>query len=694
MWSAGPFAIGALLAVTLGGGPLPTLATAAYGPGATPASAAGDRLADRPSRSPVLSGDGRYVVFTAESELLLGRSPVPGERFASGLVRKDTATGAVELVAPPRRSDRATGELIDAGTPSGAAGVSRDGRYVLFVSRAALTADDHDTGSPDVYVRDMHQPLGPGAFELVSARDGATDGITYADPEAGSFAGIEGFALSADGRRAVFVTASASDLPARSGVLTPEWQVWVRDLDARTTRLVTRDRDDHSPEGAPADPPGAAAGGQPPTAAISADGRTVVWTTGEAQRQTPTLRDEGSLGPLPTLLVRVVDEPTRAARRVAGAVDLDDPGCVPATAVAPAPAERGPCGGPFIAGEGVDQLEIGSTLRLLGVTHDGQRVLFSSSAGRRPYDPAAHRPGTGFLSDLRPGVSRKAGVTVLWSTPQLDNRYELFAGALSADGSTATFVSRDNRFDGLQAVGSFPVGNLVTYNVFAVGVATRTVERVTVGHDGRDYSTGDRDLRPGGTVALSTDGSAVAFSADDGNLFVGDANGIPDVLVARRAAGVRDGGPRLLPTPHDPPAVLDRPPVRALPSRFLSTRGAVAVARRTGTATLRVQVPAAGRIVATATGTTTRTVRVKGRKVRRKSTVHVAGVRRTLRRAQTITLRIPVGRRARTVLRRTNGTIRVRLSLRYTPTDARASTLTRNYRLRAAHVRARTKGTR
>ncbi len=669
-----------------GGSAIATPAHAAYGPGAEPASALGTTLADRPSRAPVISGDGRYVAFTTESEVLLGRAPTPGERIASGLVRKDTLTGAVELIAPPQVVRRSDGEVVDPGTPGGAAGISADGRYVLFATSARLSPDDRDPGSPDVYVRDMHAPLGPEAFALVSARDGGDQGIDYAAPERGSVPGIEGFALSADGRRAVFVTESASDLPARPDASAPEWQVWVRDLDARTTRLVSRDRDDASAAGTPAPAPSTAQGGLRPVVAISADGGTVVWTAGEAQRQTPTLPGEGALGPLPSLLVReLAPDAVGPARRVAGAVDLDDPACDPLHGPVPTPTSSGPCAGPFVQSEGRDQTELGSSLELLGVSGDGRRVLFSSSAGRRPYDFPAHRPGTAYLSDLRPGVSRKAGVAVLWSAPQLPGRHPLIGGTLSADGRTATVVSRDNRFDGLQSIGTMPSGNLVTYNLYAVAVDARTVERVTVGHDGRDYSTGDGDRRPGGPLAVSADGGAVAFGADDGNLFVGDANGVTDVLVVRRAAVRQADGPRLLP-PADPPPVGDLAVVRPLTSRFLSTRGALQVARRTGTATVRVQMPSAGRIVATATGTVTRSVRRDGRSVRRSSTVRVARVSRTIRRAQTITLRVPVSARARTQLRRPATTMRVRLTVRFTPTGQRATTLVRSYRLRTSHA--------
>lgn len=676
------------LLVVLGAAAAP--ARAAYAPGAEPASARGNLLGDDRSTSPLISADGRYVVFTTSAETLLGRPGLETERYSAGVVRKDTVTGEIELVAPPQRVLRATpGTTVGTGTPGGAAGISADGRYVLFSTSARLSSDDQSSITPDVYVRDMAQPVGGAtAYELVSARDGATVGAEYADPSLGSVAGTAGFALSADGRRAVFVTLGVSDLPARNATTTPRWQVWLRDLDARTTRLVSRDVRDPSLVGVPADPPsGGFAWDKQPDAAISADGGTVAWTAGEAQRQTPTLPGEGSLGPQPTLLWRRVDTPTAPARRVAGAADLDDPACDATATYVPDTAATGPCYGPFVSSEGVNQNSPSTpALELGGISADGSRLLFTSSAAARPLDLVSLRPDTTYLADMRPGLSRKLGVSVAWSYPaNVTGRFQLRSGRLAANGRRAVFVSLDNRFDGLQGIGAFPTAEPLTENVYAVDLDARTVERVTMGFDGSDYAVGDAQKDVIGAPAVSADASAVAFSARDGNLFVGDANGAADVLVARTANPAVGRGNRELP-PLPPPAVDVVRPVTPLPSRFVATLGPVVVSPRTGTATVRVSLPAAGRIVGTAVGTSTRRVRTGGKSRTVRSKVTVGRQSRTTKAARTVTVRIKVGAKARRTLRRAPRKLSVRLALRYTPKDARPTTTTRVYRLQQSHV--------
>lgn len=667
-------------------------ASAAYVPGAEPASAIGNLLGDGRSTNPLISADGRYVVFTTSAETLLGRPGLETERYFSGVVRKDTVTGEIEPVAPPQRQRRADGEPVGTGTPGGAAGISADGRYVLFSTTARLSADDTSGISPDVYLRDMGQPVGAAtAYELVSARDGATTGADYADPTAGSVAG-SAFSLSGDGRRAVFVTLGASDLPAQNVASTPRWQVWLRDLDSRTTRLVSREVADTSLAGVPAEPPASSAvGATEPVAAISADGGTVVWTAGEAQRQAPTLSGEGSLGATPSLLWRRVDALTGPARRVAGAVDLDDPACDPATVYVPGTQPSGPCYGPFVLSEGRNQQAIGSSLDFGGISADGRRVLFVSSAGRRPFSESAHRPGTAYVADMTPGLPRKLGISVAWSFPtDVVGRYQIVSGRLAADGRHAVFASRDNRFDGLQGLGGFPTGELLTNNVFAVDFDARTVERATTGFDGSDYTLGFGTVVQPGPLSVSADASAVAFSAEDGNLFVGDANGVADVLVARKVAPAVGRAARELPTP--PTSGAD--PVRAtrpLPSRYLTTLGPVTVSKRTGTATVRVSLPAAGRVVGIAVGTSSRRVRQSGKQRTIRTKVTVGRQSRTVKAARAVTVRIKVGSGARRALNRAPRALSVRLALRFTPKSARPTTAIRSYRLKQSYVAGATK---
>ncbi|WP_026912714.1 hypothetical protein [Patulibacter minatonensis] len=656
-------------------------ATATFSPGATPASAFGSLVGDDQSAAPLISADGRYVVFQTAASVLMGPGSTGDVRPSAGLVRKDLVTGAVDLVAPPREIRRADGTTSNAGTTSGLAGISADGRYVLFGSPARLAAGDAAPSTPDVYVRDMDRPMaGGGAFALVSARDGSDLGAQYAADDQGSVPGAAGYALSADGRRAVFVTTVVSDLPDRLAITTPQRQVWVRDLDARTTRLVSRRADDASQAGVPAPAP-TAIGATVPTAAISGDGRKVVWTAGDGQLQTPTLPGEAPFGPQPTLLWRDLSAaPQAPSRRVAGAIDLDDPACAPGTP-APGPDDGGSCAGPFRTSEGVDFNGDVSSLAFEGLSADGSSVLFASSATRRPFDPLAYRPSTSYVADMRSGLARKQGVQVAWSYPAVKNRGAMLGGRLAADGRHATFTSTDNRFDGLQPIGTFPTGNLLTFNVYVADLAARTVERVTSGDDGGDYVTASQPSTPTGIAVPSADASSVAFPAPDGNLFVGDANGVDDVLVARTLVSSAGRGDRVLPLAA-PPVPVDPTPITPLKPRFFTTVGRVTVSRRTGTATVSVKVPAKGTLTASARGTQKRKV---GRKVRSTS-VTVGSARRTPARAGTVRVTVKVGAKARTALRRRPYLLDVRMTLRFRPTGAAATTATRAYRLKRSYV--------
>lgn len=687
-----------LVAGALGAVAVPA-ASAAWEPGAAPASAVDVLLGDDRSAAPLLSGDGRYAVFQTQSSVLLGDPPDEAERYVAGIVRKDLVTGEVVPVAPPQRALREDGTPRGTGTSGVPSGISHDGRYVLFGTNARLSGADGGSASPDAYLRDMTGPVsGQASYELVSARDGAAGGADYADPAVGSEPGLAGYALSADGRRAVFVSRGVSNLPAALAVTTAAQQVWVRDLDARTTRLISRAKTDDSPAGTPAPQPAPdpGSGTQAPTVAISADGTKAVWTAGDAERQTPTLPREGAIGSSPSLLWRDLDRITAPSRRVAGAADPEDPACDPGS-YAPSNTATGPCYGPFVTNEGADQRPAGETattssLALQGVSADGRRVLFASSAYQRPYDVSRFRPSTAYVADMRAGVPRRTGVTVAWSNPFVNGRQPAQNGRLAADGRHATFLSRDNRFDGLQAVGVFPTASLLPFNVFSVDLDARTVELVTRAADGGDYATESQSTTPPSAAVPSADGTTVAFPAPDGNLFVGDANGVDDVLVARTARAGDDAA--IVPAPPTspaPPSDTSRP--QPLPSRYFVTLGRVTVSKRTGTATVRVSLPVGGTLTGKATGTAKRTVRRNGRRRTTTTRVAVGSTRRTMKRAGTFTITIKAGAKARTALRRSPHKLAVRLGIAFRPQGADATTATRSYTLRRASAAPTRKST-
>ncbi len=209
------------------------------------------------------------------------------------------------------------------------------------------------------------EPGAPGAFTLASAQNGSTQSLTYEFPEGpsaererreyGAMAAGRS-ALSADGRKVVFVTTATSNL---AGPGTPPLQVAVRDLDTDETKLASVrldpatgrpliDPETGRPEPVPRVAEGASAygavytTGTPPPfttpqpyqltpevpASISADGSTVAWLAQNLVEQAPTLSAEAiSARYNEPLWRRIGDGEDAPTRRVTGGSDPLDPEC-------------------------------------------------------------------------------------------------------------------------------------------------------------------------------------------------------------------------------------------------------------------------------------------------------------------------------------------------------------------------------
>ncbi len=148
-----------------------------------------------------------------------------------------------------------------AGGVAGAAGdgsstlpsTSADGRYVAFQSSADNLDADSDDGAQDVFVRDLQA----NTITLVSRATGAAGAVSHATSSDA--------AISADGRYVAFES-DATNLDPDSD--DAENDVFVRDLQAKTTTLVTRATGVSGP---------AATGGSAGQPSISADGRYVAF---------------------------------------------------------------------------------------------------------------------------------------------------------------------------------------------------------------------------------------------------------------------------------------------------------------------------------------------------------------------------------------------------------------------------------
>ena len=209
----------------------------------------------------VISGNGRYVAFTTDSQIITS-----DQNDADDVYRKDLSTGSLARVSRSR-----------SGNPLGGGGwapsISTDGRYVAFTSDGTDLATTDTNGQPDVFVRDMTLTVSEVASLL-------NLGGQINQP---SGAGV----ISGDGTRVAFVTsANASGTDTNGSV--PD--VFVRDRTAARTRLVSTDSSGTQTTATPTNP------------VLSPDGRYVAFGT------TGAYVGEDANG-LRDVYLRFVDEP-------------------------------------------------------------------------------------------------------------------------------------------------------------------------------------------------------------------------------------------------------------------------------------------------------------------------------------------------------------------------------------------------
>jgi Tol biopolymer transport system component len=199
--------------------------------------------ADDDSGSPTVSADGRYVVFQSGANNL---SPDDNDIVSNVFVR-DTVMNTTILVS---RATGPSGMAADGGSNNPA--ISADGRYVAFDSTADDLSPDDDNTFGNVFVRDLLM----NTTTLVSRANGPTGAAADSNSSSPS--------ISADGRYVAFHS-DADDLsPDDNNAVT---NVFVRDTLLGTTTLVSRANG----------PAGAAGDGSSSVAAISGDGRYVVF---------------------------------------------------------------------------------------------------------------------------------------------------------------------------------------------------------------------------------------------------------------------------------------------------------------------------------------------------------------------------------------------------------------------------------
>jgi hypothetical protein len=559
---------------------------------------ASDEQANAPTTDADISANGQYVVFQTKATNFFendGETPQekeaaepPGTEREGGIFRYDRETGALELVAGGNlvvSEGAEAGKVLIHGAENPS--VSAEGRYVAFSSAQQLAPHSQPahTENVEVYERDMDVASGqPGAYTLVSAQNGSEEAPTFDDssiptPVPGGDPGTQlwpNTAISANGRYVLFRTDEVpSSLPEGPTPTIPPGQLFVRDLQDKTTTLVTRKI------------AGGPAGGAEGPATLSADGSTVAWVGEAAPSQTVFLPGEDLDESIPYYLWRRWQEPDSATRRVTG---IAEPECNPVEHIELNPLAEGPCYGPLSFPES-DLASINETAP--GLSADGYEVAFLAGSELRPGNAKPDALDL-FTTDMEPPHTPKnstSEITLAVKNVQGDGSSSITSLAFSSDGTHIAFVSQRNVFvlPEPELVGSVSA-TAQQAELYLVDLAGDTIERAVLGLGGAE---------PNGSTAsnptLTEDGSTVAFVSGASNLIFGDANGFADAFTTTLQA----------------PAGIAAPP-----SSFNTTQSGFSLSgvaspelglnvkrAADGDLILLVETPAAGKLTAQAVGT-------------------------------------------------------------------------------------------
>jgi len=423
--------------------------------------------------------------------------------------------GALLLIPPAGAAAQPTTTRVSVG-PGGVQGnagsgdlgtaISADGRWVAFFSYASNLVTGDTNGEPDVFVYDQQT----GATTRVSVGPGGAQANGASDYPA----------ISADGRWVAF-NSSASNLVA--GDTNGAGDVFVHDQQTGTTTRVSV-----GPAGVQGDASSGGYGG----AAISADGRWVVFdsrasnlvagdTNGmidmfvhDRQTGTTTLASLGpggvqgndwSLYAAISADGRWVAFHSYASNLVAG----DTNGTIDAFVF---DQQTGTTTRVSVGTGGLQGNGASSSPKLSG---DGRWVTFTSMASNLVAGDTNTERDV-FVYDQQSGTTARVNV----GSGGTQGNGRSFGSAISADGRWVAFDSL--------------ASNLVAgdtndkSDVFVYDQQLATTTRVSVGSNGGE---GDETS---GTPVISADGRWVGFVSRAGNLVTGDTNGYLDVFVRDR----------------------------------------------------------------------------------------------------------------------------------------------------------------
>lgn len=420
-----------------------------------------------------ISADARYVAFISQAPNLVpgDTNLVPGFS-GSGLdiFLRDTCTGAPVgcMRSTVRVSVANDGSEIPFGIPilAGQGTMTPDARFVVFLTGAALVPADIDSNS-DVYVRDTCIGAGAGCTPSTILASVAFDNVT---PEPGTVLNI--FGISSTGQFVAFSAFSTSR---------GQFEVFVRDLQAQTTAVVSLAND------------GSASSGRSDSPAMSADGRYVSFISSASNLVSNDTNGGADYFVRDTLL----NTTTRVSVATDG-TEQNTPQGIFSGSISP--------DGRFAVFQSV-----ATNLVPGDANNDRDVFLRDTCAGA----PAGCTPSTTGISVTSTGAQGNTGSDILGFIHPVfsgDGRFVVFQSSASnlVLGDTNNQLDTFVRDTCAGAVGCTPT--------------TMRVSRTTGGVQGNGTSF---------QGAISADGRFVAFHSSATNFVAGDTNGTTDVFLAR-----------------------------------------------------------------------------------------------------------------------------------------------------------------
>jgi Tol biopolymer transport system component len=462
-----------------------------------PAGGGGD------SYDSVISPDGRYVLFaSAANNLVLNNNlPLPLLGLANlNVFLRDRTNGSTTLVSV---NHTGTGGGNDDSIP---AGISTDGRFVVFESSARDLVSNDTNGAPDVFVRDL--VAGTTLLVSVSTNSSVGNGASRSS------------VMTPDGRCVAFVSSANNLVPNDTNGI-PD--VFVRDLQSSTTALVSVGARSTSRNFAV---------GSSESPDITPDGRFVAFgstasnlVAGVATAGDIYVRDltAGATFWVSTYARPALKSLNRSTNAVCYNHVISADGQFVAYEASPAPGQTSPSAGVvlrYCLGTGLTDLVhtngavdwggMYEDIRSLDMTPDGRFIAFVANTNGTAGDTTCV-----YLWDAQTSTSTLASGNLSGSAPTGST---CDGPVLDDSGRFVAFLSNATNIVTNTVIGE--------YHLYMRDVQQATTTLVDAGTNSVGVG-----VNPATGAAISASGRVIAFGCVDGNLVPNDSNHRYDVFV-------------------------------------------------------------------------------------------------------------------------------------------------------------------